>query len=73
MPIRSMLDRAVFNPQEIEEMTAAFEAALSDLRLVDRLDPITTLIAKSIIDCAKSGQIERVRLRNCAIEAVTKT
>ena len=72
MPIRGMLDGGVFNPREIAEMTAAFESTLAALSLVDRSDPLTTLIAKAIIDCAKTGEIDRIRLRDCAIEAVTK-
>ena len=72
MPIRGMLDAGVFGPREITEMTAAFEATLAALNLVDRSDPITTLVAKTIIDCAKTGEIQRDRLRDCAIEAVTK-
>ena len=72
MPIRGMLDSGAFNPRDIDEMTAAFESALAALNLVDRSDPITTLIAKTIINCAKTGSIERVRLRDCAIEAVTR-
>lgn len=72
MPIRGMLDRGAFNPHEIGEMVAAFEATLAALNLVDRSDPITTLVAKVMIDCAKTGEIDRVRLRDCAIEAVTK-
>ena len=72
MPIRGMLEGQAFNPHEIAEMAAAFEAALAALNLVDRTDPVTTLIAKAIIDCAKAGEIDRIRLRDCAIEAVTK-
>jgi len=72
MPIRGMLDAGVFQPREIDEMSAAFEATLAALNLVNRSDPVTTLIAKTIIDCAKTGKIERGRLRDCAIEAVTK-
>jgi len=72
MPIKGMLDHAVFTPRDIGEMVAAFEATLAELRLVDRTDPVTTLIAKIIIDCARTGEIDRVRLRECAIEAVTK-
>jgi hypothetical protein len=67
-----MLDSGVFNPREIEEMAAAFESTLAALNLVDRSDPVTTLIAKAIIDYAKTGAIDRVRLRDCAIEAVSK-
>jgi hypothetical protein len=72
MPIRSMLDRNVFEPHEVDEIIAAFEAALKALKLVDRLDPVTTLIANAIIECAKKGQIERVRLRDCALAAVIR-
>jgi hypothetical protein len=72
MPIRGMLDDAVFNPRDIREIVAAFEATLAALNLVDRSDPITTLVAKVIIDCAKTGDIDRIRLRDCAIKAVTK-
>jgi hypothetical protein len=72
MPIRSMLEGAAFGPREITEIAAAFEATLAALNLVDRTDPVTTLIARAIIDCAKTGEIERGRLRDCAIEAVTK-
>ena len=72
MPIRGMLDAGIFNPREITEMAAAFEATLAALNLVDRTDPVTQLIAKAIIDCAKSGEIDRAKLRDCALEAVTK-
>ena len=72
MPIRGMLQGGVFNPHDIDEMTAAFEATLAALHLVDRTDPVTTLVAKVIIECAKTGEIERGRLRDCALEAVTK-
>ena len=33
-------------------------------------DPITTLIAKVIIDCAKSGEFDRKKLHDCALTAI---
>ena len=40
MPIRPFLqDDHSFGPEDIEKMTAAFEAALRELGLVDRNDP----------------------------------
>ena len=51
---------------------AAFESVLTDLKLVDLTDPVTNLVAQIIIDCAKQGMFDRVRLHDCAIEAVTK-
>ena len=37
-------------------MTAAYEAALTKLRLVDRTDPLTELIAKKIIEVTRNGE-----------------
>lgn len=72
MPIRGMLDGGVFDPHQIAEMVAAFESTLAELDLVDRTDPVIQLVAKTIIDCAKQGEFDRVKLRDCAIEALTK-
>ena len=72
MPIRGMLEQQTFNPEQIAEVVAAFESVLTDLKLVDRTDPITDLVAQIIINCAKQGMFDRVQLHDCAIEAVTK-
>jgi hypothetical protein len=71
MPIRGMLRERAFNPEQISELTAAFESVLADLNLVDRTDPVTELIANVIIDCAEKGEFDRVKLRDCALAAVT--
>ena len=72
MPIRGMLSETTFNPEQIGELVAAFESVLADLRLVDRTDPVTELVARAIIDCAKTGEFDRVKLHDCAIAAVTR-
>ena len=72
MPIRGMLEGQAFNPEQVGELVAAFESVLADLHLVDRTDPVTQLVARIIIDCAKTGEFDRVKLHDCAIEAVTK-
>ena len=72
MPIRDMLGGTAFNPEQIGELVAAFESVLADLKLVDRTDPVTALVAKVIIDCAKDGEFDRVKLHDCAMAAVTK-
>jgi hypothetical protein len=65
------LDQAGFGPHEADEIMAAFEATLAALQLVRRPDAITTLIARTIIECAKTGHIDRSRLRDCAIQAIS--
>jgi hypothetical protein len=72
VPIRGMLENSAFDQHAIGEMAAAFESVLATLNLVDRTDPVTELVATAIIECAKTGVIDRTRLRDCALDAVTK-
>ena len=46
----------LFEPDDIEKLTAAFELALSKLELPDRHDPLAVVLAKSIIEVAKNGE-----------------
>lgn len=54
MAIYGMLRTASFSPQDNERLAAAYEDALHALRIVNRADPITVVIAKRIIDAAKN-------------------
>lgn len=53
-------------------MTAAFEAALSRLGLVDRGDPATVSVAKVIIELAKEGERDPERLCALALKRMSK-
>lgn len=63
MAIYRLIAAGSFGPEEIEVMTAAYETALVVLRLSDRDDPITELIAKSIVSVVGLGE------RNPAVAA----
>ncbi len=67
MPIIRLMQYEAFGPEDIKVITAAFEDTLSSLGLVDRTDPLTEIVAKKIIECAQTGQRDRVRLRDCAL------
>ena len=56
MAIYRLLREASFDQPDIDRMTAAYETALKTLRLADRTDPLTELIAKKIIDVARHGE-----------------
>jgi hypothetical protein len=56
MAIYRLVREAAFDQADIDRMAAAYEAALTALRLVDRDDPITELIAKKIIEIARAGE-----------------
>src|SRR5690349_3528209 len=52
MAIYRMIRESVFEPEAIERMTAAYEHAL---RLTDRQDPLTELVARKIIRAGRKG------------------
>ena len=65
MPIRRLLEEnvGVFGPQELRDITEAFEAVLKDMGLTDRTDPATIVLAKLTIELAKQGQFDAASLR----------
>jgi len=70
MPIHRLLKNHAFGPDEITILTSAFDDALRRLRLADRADPATEVVAKKIIELAKEGERDPERLRKRAIEAL---
>jgi hypothetical protein len=55
MPIIEFLDGHNFDPETSRVMGVALEMARAALRLADRTDPITEILAKRIIALAKDG------------------
>lgn len=56
MAIYRLIANGSFGPDEIKVMTAAYEAALIDLGITNRDDPITELIAKAIVNVLGTGE-----------------
>jgi hypothetical protein len=55
LPIRRFLAGQAFQPELIQEMSAAFVRACETLRLELVDDPATRLVAKTIIELAERG------------------
>ena len=73
MPIGTILKNDhSFGPEDIANLTAAFEAALARLALTDRKDPLTTAVAKAVIQLAKDGERDPERLRDGALRSLRK-
>jgi hypothetical protein len=55
----------VFDPEDIAIMATAFDRLLADLKLVDRADPVVTMVAKLVIELVRNGErdLERIRQR----------
>lgn len=73
MPIRLLLEHdGAFAPDEVEALIAAFEDTLGRLRLANREDPVTLVVARMIIQLAKEGERDPVRLRDAALAALSR-
>ena len=68
MTIHHVLSRAVFGPEEIRDLAAAYDQVLRKLSLVERSDPFTELIAKKMIP----EEITRADLDELLKETVLK-
>jgi hypothetical protein len=63
--------QAWFEPEDIANLTTAFELALSKLELPDRQDPLAVVLAKLIIDLAKDGERDPNKLCEGALKILT--
>ena len=70
MAIHTLIANGSFGPDEIEVMKSAYEAALIDVGVTDRDDPITDLIAKSIVNVTASGERDPKQVMERALNAL---
>jgi hypothetical protein len=68
VPIRALLDEAqraegaVFSPEDLMAIVAAYERALERLNIADRKGPLALLVAKTTLQMAKEGELDSKRL-----------
>jgi len=55
MTIYLLLGNTTFGPEEIERVVTTYEQTLWTLRLTDRSDPITQIVAEKIIAIGRLG------------------
>ncbi|HEY7228882.1 MAG TPA: hypothetical protein VH558_00785 [Pseudolabrys sp.] len=70
MAIRRLIAADSYGPDEIRAMTEAYDIALIVLRLSDKDDPITELLAKSIAAVVATGERRPGVISKKAIEAL---
>jgi hypothetical protein len=56
VPLQRLVQEAAFDPAEVGRLALAYEAALELLRQIDRTDTTKELVAKKIIEIARSGE-----------------
>ena len=70
MAIYRLIANGTFGPAEIKAMTAAYEAALLDLGLLDRDDPITEIVASAIVGITSMGERDPTTIKDRALNAL---
>lgn len=70
MAISRLLQRAAFDDCAVNAMKTAYEVALRELRLADRADPCTDIIARKIIECARTGERDPILLCELALKDI---
>jgi hypothetical protein len=66
VPITPFLQGKVFDPEALAALNAVFVDVCERLRLTDKADPATRLVAQQIIELASSGEYDREGLRRAA-------
>jgi hypothetical protein len=61
---------AGFDPDVVRAMMAAFDKACAVLGLVDREDPLTESLAKTIVEQARTGERDPDKLCAMALQAL---
>ena len=62
----------VFDQLAIHAMVAGFEACCRSLRLEDRVDPITGIVARKVIEVAGTGERDPQRICGLVLLALSK-
>ena len=70
MPIQRLTAVGEFSPDEIKVMVAAFVAAMLEVGIVDRNDPLAEIIAKAIVSGAATGDRDPEKLKERAVHAL---
>ena len=70
MAIYRLLEGGAFDDHAVKALTTAYEAALGEVGVTDRTDPLTEIIARKIIEVANTGERDPERLCELALENI---
>jgi hypothetical protein len=62
-PVVAEEDGGVFDPEDIAVMATAFDRLLADFKLVERNDPVVTMLAKLVIELVRNGERDPEKIR----------
>jgi hypothetical protein len=70
MAIYRLLQQSAFLPEDIAPIVAAYEDCLRILKMTNRSDPLTEIIAKTIFEIAQTGVRDPIQLRERALAQI---
>jgi hypothetical protein len=70
MAIYRLIANGIFGPADIKAMTVAYEAALLDLGLANRDDPITEIVATAIVSITSMGERDPMTIKDRALNTL---
>ena len=70
MAIYRLLQHSAFTPEDIAPIGAAYEDCLRILKLTNRADPFTEIIAKAVFEIAQTGVRDPMQLRELALKQI---
>ena len=70
MAIYRLLQHSAFTPENIVPIGAAYEDCLRILKLTNRSDSVTEIIAKAIIEIAQTGVRDPIQIRELALKRI---
>ena len=68
MPIQPYLQGQAFDPDTIRVMGSAFENVCKQLRILDKDDAVTKIVARTVIDMAQRGFRDEASLTAAVME-----
>jgi hypothetical protein len=71
MAIYKLIQNTAFEPKDIERLVTAYEQTLRALRLKDRSDPITLLVAEKVIAIGRLGIEDPAEISKLALKELT--
>ena len=73
MPLTPFLKGGNFDPRAIEAMSAAFEGVCASLQLLNRTDPVTEIVARMVVEVARTGERDPERIRDLVLISLNES
>jgi len=68
--IHPLLEASEFSGSDLDALNAAFERVCRELQLATRSDPLTDIVAETLLDCVRQDKTNPAHVLECARAAL---